>query len=141
MKLLLNTYSTNEYADGCEYAFLDLTKELAEEIQRRWEHFETVHGKDPSLTEMHFTDYGPVWIDELPGSIGDAESIGLGDGNPFAETTAFAEDFENVAARTECEHMVITSQEVYWQAEPNNCSWYVETRPIPLETVRKALAQ
>ena len=61
MKLLLNTYSTNEYADGCEYAFLDLTKELAEEIQRRWEHFETVHGKDPSLTEMHFTDYGPVW--------------------------------------------------------------------------------
>jgi hypothetical protein len=137
MKLLLNTYSTNEYADGCEYAFLDLTKELAEEIQRRWEHFETVHGKDPSLTEMHFFGAEAMFVDGLPENLMDV----LGDDSDFIEVEALDKDFENLEARTECDHMVITSQEVYWQAEPNNCSWYVETRPIPLETVRKALAQ
>jgi hypothetical protein len=137
MKLLLNTYSTNEYADGCEYAFLDLTKELAEEIQRRWEHFETVQWKDPSLTEMHFFGAEAMFVDGLPENLMGV----LGDGPDFIEVEAAPDISENLMARTECDRMVITSQEVYWQAIPKHCDWHVETRPIPLETVRKALAQ
>lgn len=35
MKLLLNTHVDNEYFDGCCYAFLDLTPELAQLILKR----------------------------------------------------------------------------------------------------------
>ena len=43
MNLLFNTYTSNEFADGCAYAFLDLTPELAALILKRAQHFKESH--------------------------------------------------------------------------------------------------
>ena len=141
MKLLLNTHVDNEFFDGCCYAFLDLDPALAQVILNRRDALLAVFNADSSATSIEYYGCEPVFLDGLPGQLDgeyDAESAGLGDGNPFAETQACVEDFENAVARTECKRMVITSDEVYWTCYPKNCDPKAETRPIDYNTVRRA---
>ena len=52
MKLILNCHSTNEFGEGCDYAFLDLTPELASEILRRKDLWDNLHASDRDLDEL-----------------------------------------------------------------------------------------
>lgn len=137
MNLLLNTYRGNEYADGCEWAFLELTPETASLILRRYASFENLKVNDSALTAVEYYNCEATFLDGLPNDL-EAEEIGLGDGNPFAETQLTADAFDNIAARTECDRMVVTLEGVYWTAYPKHCDWVIETRPIDYDTVRKA---
>lgn len=136
MKLLLNTHSTNEYSEGCEYAFLDLDVALATLILERFERFETALTADSNLTEMAYYGAEAIFLDGL----GNEDLDALFDNGPdFVETENItAENFEDLAAPTECDRMVICRQEVYWNCYPKHCDWQVETRPIPIDIVRKA---
>jgi hypothetical protein len=137
MKLLFNTYTSNEFADGCAYGFLNLTPELAALILKRAQHFKELHAKDSCLANIEYHDCSPVFLSSLP--TGD-------DGEPmemtsqgWEETTLAVEDLENHTERTECDRMVIIDREVYWTCHPKHCDWFAETRSISYEDVRRAL--
>jgi hypothetical protein len=137
MKLLFNTYTSNEFADACAYAFLDLTPELAALIMQRAQHFEDLHAKDASIANIEYYDCSPVFLDSLPaGDDGDPMEMSS---EEWEETKLALEDLENHAARTECDRMVIIDREVYWTCHPKHCDWFAETRPISYEDVRRAL--
>jgi hypothetical protein len=136
MKFMLNVYRTNEYGEGCHYAFLNLNVGLANLIMLRYGHFENLYALDRELTEMHFYDCSPIFMDKLPDGRND---LAPDYDTDFIEVQADAEDFENVAARIECDRMVITRDSVYWDAIPKHCDWHIETRPIDYATVRTVL--
>jgi hypothetical protein len=138
MKLLLNTHTANEHGEGCEYAFVDLDNSLAALILKRAEAFDAAHKEDPSLIEVHYDGSEAVFVDGLPEKFDESVSLQPWQNEAFTEIGAFAEDFENVVVRTECDQMVITSQDVYWTCYPKHSDWQVETRPIPFGTVRVA---
>jgi hypothetical protein len=137
VKLLLNTHAIHEeFAESCEYAFLDLDKALAELILSRMASFEAMLDRDSALAGMEYHGAEAVFLDGL----GNEDLDALFDNGPdFVETEGItAENFEDLAARTECDRMVVCRQEVYWNCYPKHCDWQVETRPIPIDTVRKA---
>jgi len=136
MKLLLNTHSTNENAEGCEYAFLDLDKALAKLILSRMVNFEALLNVEPALATMEYHGAEAIFLDGL----GNEDLDALFDNGPnFVEAENItAENFEDLTARTECDRMVVCRQEVYWNCYPKHCDWQVETRPIPIDIVRKA---
>lgn len=134
MKLLLNTHSGNEYGDGCEYAALNLTPLLATTILARMETFADAERRDKSLVAMDYYDGSPDFLDSLPERLQDT----LGSGEDFEEVEYSDEEMEPCVARTECARMVVYRQEVYWTAYPKHCDWQVETRPIPVDVVRRA---
>jgi hypothetical protein len=61
MKLLFNTYTSNEFADACAFAFVDLTPELAGLVLKRAHHFEELHAKDASVVNIECFD-SPVMM-------------------------------------------------------------------------------
>jgi hypothetical protein len=137
MKLLFNTYTSNEFADGCAYAFLDLTPELAALILQRAQHFEDLHGKDASIANIEYYDCSPVFLDSLPPR-DDGDPMEMSS-EEWEETRLALEDLGNHAARTECDRMVITNLEVYWTCHPKHCDWFAETHSISYEDVRRTL--
>lgn len=139
MKLLLNTHSTNDHCEGCEYAFVDLDESLAGLILKRAGAFDAAQEEDPSLQEIHYYGCEARFVDGLPDESEDSANREPWPSEAFTEVNAFPRDLENLAARTECDHMVITGQDVYWTCYPKHCDWQVETKPIPFETVRVAV--
>ena len=135
MKLLLNTYCTADL-DGCSYAFLDLDPELARVILRRRDLLRNAFNLDSSVTAMDFYDCSPVFIRALPEAL---ESEEPRYDEPFGETTANVEAFEDVAERTDCDRMVIGSSGVYWSCYPKHLDHAVETCEIDYETIQKAI--
>jgi hypothetical protein len=136
MKLLLNCYVTNDF-DGYQYAFLELTADLAQLILKRKADFYALDAKDGALTQIEYWDCSPIHCSKLPETLTET----LGYGCDFVETSCFAEDFENLAERIECHRMVITRTDVYWTCFPKHVDGvHVETRPIGYDTVRATLA-
>jgi hypothetical protein len=137
MNLLFNTYTSNEFADGCGYGFLDLTPELSALILKRAQHFKELRASDASVAEIDYHDCSCVFLDSLPpGDDGDPVEL---TSEEWEETALAVDDLEVYAARTECNRMVITDQEVYWTCHPKHCDWFAETRAISYEDVRRAL--
>jgi hypothetical protein len=137
MNLLFNTYTSNEFADGCASAFLELTPELAALILKRAQHFKELHARDACVAEIDYYDCSCVFLDSLPpGDDGDPMDM---TSEEWEETALAVEDLESHAARTECDRMVITNLEVYWTCHPKHCDWFAETRSISYEDVRRAL--
>ncbi len=135
MNLLLNVYKTNPDADGCEYAFLELTPELCSLILRRAASFENLRASDSSLAEIQYHDYAPVFVERLPD---DADEPPYGD--DYIETPLTEAELEPYVERTECERMVIDAHKVYWSCIPKHCSYTAETRPVPYDLIRKIAA-
>ena len=131
MKLLLNTY-------GCEYAFLDLDKALAKLILSRMVNFEALLKVEPALATMEYHGAEAIFLDGLGNEDLDALFDNGQDFVEVDEAKVTAENFEDLTARTECDCMVVCHQEVYWNCYQKHCDWQVETRPIPIDIVRKA---
>ena len=130
MKLLINTHCAVE-CDYCGYAFLDLTPELAAKILKRRDALKAVFSGDSSAASIEYYDSEMVYLSGVP----DEAAELLNNGEPFAEITAAAEDFEDGWEQTGCNCMVITSDEVYWSCYPHHLDNVVETRPIDYRTV------
>lgn len=137
MKVLLNTHSTNEFAEGCEFAFLDIDAALAHRILERSAIFDNLYAADSSLTEMRFYDCSPIFLSAIPNDEEGVISETMAD-EEWIDTSIAVEDCENFAERTECDRMVITHTDVYWDCYPKHCDGHVETRPIGFEDIRKA---
>jgi hypothetical protein len=130
VKLIVNTYAHDEI-DGYDYAFLDITPELANVIIKRREALKQLFSHDSEACQIEYYDFGPVFSYSLPESI---ESL-MDNGEDFKETDACAEDFEDLAERTECDRMVITSSDVYWTCYAKHTDVRIETRPIPYDVI------
>jgi len=138
MNLLLNTHGTEDL-ECCNWAFLNLDGDLCKTILHRRDIMRQLAADDPSLTTMEYCDTSIVFLDALPEKFGDAESVGLSDETPFVERAdAAVEDFENAAARTECDRMVIGVDEVYWSAYPTHVDQLIESCGIDYRTVEIA---
>ena len=113
MKLLFNTHCNNEFQEGCEWAFLDLTPELAALILQRREALKAAFSNDSHAVSLEYDDDAMVWLNELPDQL-NAETLGFYDGEPFIAMDANTEDFDKLAESTDGGRMVCTSDEVYW---------------------------
>ena len=129
MKLIFNTYRSNEHAEGCYYAIVDVTLALRQSILDRVALFESLREKDNSLTTMEYWSAAAEFLDGIPE---DAEPDYETEWSPFLAD----DDLTDYLARTECDRMVITNGEVYWEAIPKHCDWRVETRPISVKDLQ-----
>jgi hypothetical protein len=141
MRLLFNTYSSNEFADACEFATVEMTPELAETILHRAESFRKLHETEPSLMELQYYDCAVEFLSGLPPDENGDEVDGVRDAADWQIWNGITvESLEPLIERTECDRMVITDRDVYWWAHPKHCDWFVETRPINLDQLRGLLA-
>lgn len=135
MKLLLRTFSTVEDFYGeCDWAFVDITKELAQTILKRAKAFKKAKEADDCLVEMNFWDTSACFFEysklpkELHDKLHDEEWM-------ITEETYSEED----AQRTECDVMTILDNYVYWEMIPKHTDIRITTGSIPLAEIEKAL--
>lgn len=141
MKLLLKTHSTNEHFDGIVGVFLELHPAMATEILARKKILDKACRRDSNVETITFYSYGPIWLEKHPDSIG-GEDFDMDSVSPesyFEVPDAEERDYQAVAARTECDRVVIGGDEVYWRCYPKHCDWIMETHPLNYDVVRKAL--
>jgi len=144
MKLILNCDTDNEFAEGMDFAFLDLTPEMASLILRRKASFEALKASDDDLSEPSFHHCGPLYFSDsnLPEERRDwYESLtDIPQGEAFRECDQQIsdEDFENIADRSECDRMVINHDSVWFECYQKHCDPRTETHPIKFEIVQRA---
>jgi len=152
MKLVLRVASSNQYCDGgCEFAVVDLTRELAS-VALRCIHALKEHKKnDESIYETyywtHYANYFSPWADvtSVPGNVKTAlqamaEIVEALDVEKKEVVTA-PDDFEVVEAQiaaVECEQMVVREDSIAFLAIPKHCDFYVTTAEIPLQVLERA---
>lgn len=135
MKLILNTYNSNETFYG--YAFLDLTPALAQLILNRAELLDRFRKtNDGALSEMQYYDNSPIFLSGLP----DAIKNNMESGEDQFEVSASAEDFEDLTDElADVGRMVIIPTGVCWTCSPARCpDVAIETVPIAYHRVIKA---
>ena len=151
MKILLRTTSTNEHAEGCEYAVVEITAELAKTVLTRRNLFREAQAKDNALGSMRFSHWAPSYYDAYdlgftdPGDapVLNADSLSADEQRDLFddEPVTLADDFplpEN-EARTECDTMVIRSDGVAWSAAPKHASYYVRTSMVRWDVFEEML--
>ena len=134
-KLLIKTGKTNEHADGMDFAVIDLTPQLAQEILSRKQSFDLLKLLDRQLDELVFTDYSPEWYDwseELDEQFEDDPDAA------HVELEAVAFDTPHETQRTECDRMVLDQFGVTWRCYPKHCDWLVTTHEVDYATVEAA---
>jgi len=134
MKLLLECYSSNEnYNGGCDFAFVDLTPELAAIALRRIADFAQLKMGDAMALEIYYWDDSCDWIET-------SEKIQeLTDG--YSGDVVEAESFEptkDSKQRTECDQMIVEEYGIRWTAIPKHTDVYVTTLTIPVEMIVRA---
>lgn len=130
MKIILSLYDPTE-GSGVEYAFLDITPELAQTIAERYKQFQSV----PGAHEISFLDSSVEFLEDLPDGI---EVPNINDGGDYDETEISPDDLEQYHARMDCQRMILTQYKtVYWAAYPHYLerSVLVETNPIDIQTI------
>lgn len=136
MKLLLRTFSNVEdYYGDCEWAFVELTKELAQTILKRAKAFKKAKEADDCLVEMYFWDSSPQYYEysKLDEKLHDK----LIDDEWMAAEETFKADDD--AQSTECDSMVILDNYVYWTMYPKHTDVRITTGSVPLAEIEKAL--
>lgn len=164
MHLILMTHSSNsEYNADCDFAVVELTPALLDEIRARVELAHETRQKDASLYELHFwgstAEYFPyALIDACQEAVatrtvdGDADQAAqnwLGD----LESSGHALLPEGVvmskvdAQRTECDRMVVTvvagqrgETDISWEASPKHTDIYITTWDVTLATLESLVA-
>jgi len=136
MRLLLATHSSNsEYNAECDYAILDLTKELARAILKRIVLVSKLKKDDPDLCRMSFWDYSARFI--ACGTIEDEDFM-----EGFDDRVELPEGFDTNTSwfkqqRTDMDRMFVDEDSVYWESIPKHTDIYVETRALPVDLIRQ----
>ena len=154
MKLILNVSSHNENDDGgCVLAAIDLTPQLAQLALRRIETLRTIKAQDENVEEIYCWNFDAVFYDPFLGVEGDQEGIPEGrkalageelleslDNSPndFIEVDEAFEIPERQIARLDCCEMAVRNEGIAFVAIPKHASFYVETRELPTEILRRA---
>ena len=140
MKLFLNVYNPSEMS-GFQYAYVNLTPELAKLILARRDSFLEAKQSDEAKTIVHvaYRDYSTIFLSSLPDGVALAL---IDDGGDYEESSLDPEDLENHAERTDCDRMVISDSDVTWTAYPHYAdrSLTVEAGPIEYAMIEQIAA-
>ncbi len=156
MKLISNVSSHNENNDGgCALAAIDLTPQLAQLALRRIETFRAVKAHDESADEIYYWNYDPIFFDPFISAENDRGGEDIPEGrkalsgeellarldsspNGFIEVDAPFEIPESHISRLDCCEMAVRNDGIAFVAIPKHASFYVETRELPIDIVRRA---
>jgi hypothetical protein len=152
MKLILRVSSSNEYCDGgCEYAAVDLTRELASLALRRIQVLKEHKKNDELVYETYYWDFNAEYFSlradftNMPEKMKTAilavaeivEALAVDD-DELVEAPA---DFEVVEAQTaavECGQMIVRDEGIAFLAIPKHSDFYVTTAEIPVSVLQEA---
>jgi hypothetical protein len=152
MKVVLTVSSSNQYCDGgCEFAVVDLTRELASVALRRIQVLREHKKNDELVYETYYwafdAEYFSPWADvsSAPGKVettmramaGIMEALEVEE----KEVVTAPADFEVVEAQivaVECEQMVVREDGIAFLAIPKHCDFYVTTADIPVSVLQEA---
>ncbi len=150
MKLVLTVSSSNQYCDGeCEFAVVDLTRELASVALRRI-HVLGEHKKsDESVYETYYWAYhaeyfSPDFANAARKANGAMRAVAeIVEALEFEkkEVVTVPDNFEVAEAHiaaVECEQMVVREDSIVFLAIPKHCDFYVTTAEIPLQVLERA---
>jgi hypothetical protein len=147
MKLISIVSSDHDTSD-CDYALIDLNRDLARLALGRISRFKAQKRIDPQLDEMYFWDghveYFSPWNGEEVDK-GDSFSEIL-EKLPAAgdELMRTPDDFavpENFLARVECSQMIARNNAIAFITIPKHTSYYIRTAEIPLQMIEAAAAE
>ena len=152
MKLILRVSSSNEYCDGgCEFASINLTRELANITLRRIHVLKDHKKVDESIYETYYWDFHADYFSPRADFSGVPENVktamlGVGEilealGAEEKEVVIAPDDFEVVEAQiaaVECEQMVVRIDGIAFLAIPRHCDLYVTTAEIPAAMLERA---
>ncbi len=145
---LISTLTTDQDLDlNCDYAFVDLTTELAQVALRRISAFNAHKATDADLLEIYFWDYHPEYFspwNDLRADEADALAAIL-DGVPALSTDVQSapsnfEVPEGVLTRMEFCQMIVREDAIAFIAIPKHTDCYVSTAEIPLHVIQAAAA-
>ena len=152
MKLILRVSSSNEYCDGgCEYAAVDLTRDLANIALRRIQVLKEQKKSDELVYETYYWDFNAEYFSlradftNVPEKVKTAtlivaeivEALATDD----SELITAPDDFEVVEAQictVECGQMITREEGIAFLAIPKHCDFYVTTAEIPLPLLQDA---
>ncbi|MHB8655717.1 MAG: hypothetical protein ACYDA9_17775 [Terriglobia bacterium] len=152
MKLILRVSSSNEYYDGgCEYAAVELTRELAHLALRRIEVLKEHKKTDELVYETYYWDFNAEYFSlradftNLPEKVKTTiltvaeivEALGVEE----KEVVTAPDDFEVVEAQiaaVECGQMLVGEDGIAFLAIPKHCDFYVTTAEIPVSVLQEA---
>jgi hypothetical protein len=164
MHLILNAHSSNQHYNGdCDYAVVELTPALAEQIRSRVALAGEARQHDSNLYELYFWGSTAEFFDH---NILDACQEAIATAGRRRRNKAAREwlaDFEgreyavvpdgvdlnaHEAQRTECDQMIIqvspsplrTEFSIIWTATPKHADLDVTTSELPLATMEELLS-
>lgn len=146
MKLMLGTHSSNpDSSCECDYALVDLNRELAWNILRKLDLVRELNKKEDSVSCVSFHAGCNAQFFEYCDEVEEIQST---DGRPLADGVWNAEGItipEEMFQRTECDRLIIyangntgSSETILFQAVPKHASIEVETDYLPLELIQQA---
>ena len=151
MKLILRVSSSNEYCDGgCEYAALDLMRELASLALRRIEVLKEHKKTDELVYETYYWDFNAEYFSlradftSMPEKVKTTilavaeivEALAVDDN----ELVTAPDDFEIVEdqiAASECGQMIVRDDGIAFLTIPKHCDFYVTTAEIPVPVLQE----
>ena len=147
--IILVTHSTNpEFYDECDYAVVQLTPQLVDQIRRRVELAREAGRQDDALCELYFWGgtaefYGGDLLEACENVVAagrEAQDWATGleqNGHALVPPTADLAGCES--QRVECVQMVVrrlpSRYEIAWTASPKHTDVYVTTKDLPLEAL------
>src|SRR5579859_7180322 len=152
MKLILRVSSSNEYCDGgCEYAALDLMRELADLALRRIQVLKEHKKTDELVYETYYWDFNAEYFSlradftSIPEKVKTTilavaeivEALAVDDN----ELVTAPDDFDVVEAQiaaVECGQMIASTDGIAFLAIPKHCDFYVTTSEIPVSVLQGA---
>jgi hypothetical protein len=133
MKLVMSTWSSDDFNGDCDFAIVDVTSELATKILRRMDIVRRLHLEDVSVRELVFWDCTP----EFFATPDDEELVELlpEDGDSYKTLPADRKIPDECFQSTECECLVIDvcgeAVEAFWRASPKHVEVTITTTSLP----------
>lgn len=139
---LISMITGEDDAFGCDYAFIDLTRDLAGLVLRRIAMLREQKCIDKDLFEMYFWDYHTEYFSPWLAERSDETDrfATMMEGLPaVADDLMMAPiDFsvlESLLARVECCQMIVREDAIAFVAIPKHTSSYIYTADIPLPVI------
>ncbi|MGD0694451.1 MAG: hypothetical protein ABSB82_06310 [Terriglobia bacterium] len=152
MRIVLKVSSNNEYCnEGCEFALLDLTPELARLAMGRIATLREQKNIDPDIDEVYywayFVEYFSPWKD-LASSAAEVEGttvtlqamldeLSIEEKEIVCVHETFQVSPAQIAA-VECEQMIVREGSIAFVAIPKHASFYAQTVELPLAMLEAA---
>ena len=152
MKLIVRVSSGNQYCDGgCEYATVDLTRDLANVALRRIQVLKEHKKSDDLVFETYYWDFNadyfslradftnmPEKVKTAILTVAEIVEVLAVEENGLATAPDDFEVVEAQIAAVECLQMIVREDGIAFLAIPKHCDFYVTTAEIPVPVLQEA---